>query len=656
MKSKISAVFIICGLILFCSGAMLGQQDRYNDSLKTLLKKTTKDSAKAELLNKLCFGLSYINLDQAFDYGKQAIILSEKIAYKKEQCMAYNNMGIVYDQKGEGDSALLYYNKCLDMSKKIKNIYLEASALSNLGYIYWSQGNYDKALDQSLKALAIIDTGRNYSATAGTIEHIAMIYYDLKDYKNSIKHHRQAIAIYKIAKDESNIAMAYCNMALNYVGPDKDSMIYFLKKGEVIFQKEQNHWALGHVYNNLGGIYIETKKPDPALAYLFKARNEHAIVGDDRGMCATQVSLGMSWLMKDKPAIAKNHLDTAISMATKMEMNEELSKAYRNYALMYSRLGILDSVTKYLDLEDEIKDSIFSGEKTKTIAEMQTRYDTEKKDLEISKQKIELVAQENAKKRRETLIFALVGLVLLIIVLGYFIYSRNKIKQKAKMDKELANQRDIRSKAVIEAEEKERRRIAQDLHDGVGQILSAAKLNLSGLEDKLKLEKPEQSLLLSNALELVNDSVKEVRSVSHNMMPNTLIKLGLASAVREFITKIASVPNLRIDLQIVGMEERLENTVETVLYRVIQEVVANIIKHAKANEISMQLIRHDNELTIMIEDNGVGFDKTNITKFEGIGLKNIISRIEFLNGNVDFDSTPGQGTTVVIEIPIVPTS
>ncbi len=224
------------------------------------------------------------------------------------------------------------------------------------------------------------------------------------------------------------------------------------------------------------------------------------------------------------------------------------------------------------------------------------------------------------------------------------------------MDKELANQRDIRSKAVIEAEEKERRRIAQDLHDGVGQILSAAKLNLSGLEDKLKLENPEQSLLLSNALELVNDSVKEVRSVSHNMMPNTLIKLGLASAVREFITKIASVPNLRIDLQIVGMEERLENTVETVLYRVIQEVVANIIKHAKANEISMQLIRHDNELTIMIEDNGVGFDKNNITKFEGIGLKNIISRIEFLNGNVDFDSTPGQGTTVVIEIPIVPTS
>jgi signal transduction histidine kinase len=89
-----------------------------------------------------------------------------------------------------------------------------------------------------------------------------------------------------------------------------------------------------------------------------------------------------------------------------------------------------------------------------------------------------------------------------------------------------------------------------------------------------------------------------------------------------------------------------------VLYRVIQEAVSNVIKHAKANEISMQLVRHDNELTIVVEDNGVGFDKKKINQFEGIGLKNIISRVEFLNGRVDFDSTPGRGTTVVIDVPV----
>ena len=140
--------------------------------------------------------------------------------------------------------------------------------------------------------------------------------------------------------------------------------------------------------------------------------------------------------------------------------------------------------------------------------------------------------------------------------------------------------------------------------------------------------------------------------MSHNMMPNTLIKLGLASAIKEFITKIGNVPNLKIDLEIVGLDQRLEENTETTLYRAIQEIVTNIIKHSKANKISIQLIRHDNELSVLIEDNGIGFDTSKINEFEGIGLKNIISRVEFVNGTVNFDSTPGKGTTVVIDVPL----
>ena len=161
-----------------------------------------------------------------------------------------------------------------------------------------------------------------------------------------------------------------------------------------------------------------------------------------------------------------------------------------------------------------------------------------------------------------------------------------------------------------------------------------------------------QQIIFKNAMGLVDDSVKEVRSVSHNMMPNTLLKLGLASAVKEFITKIQGMPNLKVNLEIVGMDNRMEQEKETVLYRVIQEVVANIIKHAKASELTLQLIRHESELSIVIEDNGVGFDTSNLNSFTGIGLKNIISRVEFVNGAVHFDSTPGKGTSVIIEIPL----
>ena len=175
---------------------------------------------------------------------------------------------------------------------------------------------------------------------------------------------------------------------------------------------------------------------------------------------------------------------------------------------------------------------------------------------------------------------------------------------------------------------------------------------LSNLESKLKLDNDEQKLAMQNALSLMDDSVKEVRAVSHNMMPNTLIKLGLASAVREFITKLGNSPSLKVDLEIIGLDKRLDNQTETVLYRIIQEIVNNIIKHAKASQISMQLIKHDTELNIMIEDNGVGFDSTKINEFNGIGLKGIQTRVEFLNGNVHFDSMVGRGTTVIIDVPL----
>jgi two-component system NarL family sensor kinase len=244
-------------------------------------------------------------------------------------------------------------------------------------------------------------------------------------------------------------------------------------------------------------------------------------------------------------------------------------------------------------------------------------------------------------------------LSILLGITGFLFYRKKQIEQQAKLDSEIAHQKEIRTKAILEAEEKERRRIAQDLHDGVGQLLSAAKLNLSNLDSKIATQTEEQKLAMQNALSLVDDSVKEVRAVSHNMMPNTLIKLGLASAVREFITKLGNAPTLKVDLEIVGLDTRLDNQIETVLYRVIQEIVNNIIKHAKASQISMQLIRHDTELNIMIEDNGVGFDTNQLDNFEGIGLKGIQTRIEFLNGSVHFDSSIGRGTTVIIDIPLI---
>lgn len=329
-----------------------------------------------------------------------------------------------------------------------------------------------------------------------------------------------------------------------------------------------------------------------------------------------------------------------------------LKQAYGKLAEAYELKKDYPSSLKYYQLYASYKDSIYNEENAKQMAEMQTKYDVDKKDLELAKNKAELEAQEKQAFIKNIIIISVVLLLILLSGLGILFYRKKQIEQQAKLDAEIANQKEIRTKAILDAEEKERRRIAQDLHDGVGQLLSAAKLNLSNLDSKLIAQTEEQKAAMQNALNLVDDSVKEVRLVSHNMMPNTLIKLGLGSAVREFITKLGNAPNLKIDLEIVGLDTRLENQVETVLYRVIQEIINNIIKHAKASHISMQLIRHETEMNVMIEDNGIGFDTSRLENFEGIGLKGIQTRIEFLNGSVHFDSSIGRGTTVIIDIPL----
>jgi signal transduction histidine kinase len=161
----------------------------------------------------------------------------------------------------------------------------------------------------------------------------------------------------------------------------------------------------------------------------------------------------------------------------------------------------------------------------------------------------------------------------------------------------------------------------------------------------LNLKTGEQKLAFENIIQLVDDSCKEVRSVSHNMMPNALLKNNLEAAIREFIYKLDQQV-LKVHLYAQGLDERLDSNIETILYRIIQECVNNVIKHSGANTLDITIIKEPGEITATIEDNGKGFDTTDKEKFEGIGLKNMRTRVDYLKGTIDFDSSPGNGTVV----------
>jgi two-component system, NarL family, sensor kinase len=306
-------------------------------------------------------------------------------------------------------------------------------------------------------------------------------------------------------------------------------------------------------------------------------------------------------------------------------------------------MGKYKEAFQYYTWHTQLKDSIFNAQKNRQIEEISTIYETTKREKQIQEQK-------NIIRKRNQLLFGTIGLLLMLTVIAYLIYNRYKWKQQAKLQTEILKQQELAAKSIIEAEEKERSRIAKDLHDGVGQMMSAARMNLSSFSNSLQLQNNDQQQSLSNIITLVDESCKEVRAVSHSMMPQVLLKKGLPEAVEELVSKI-NTDVLKINLHSEGFEQRPDGNIETILYRVIQECVNNTLKHASAKHMDISLIKETESISISMEDDGKGFEWNETSADEGMGLKNIRSRVRFLKGEVDFDTTPGKGTSIVIYVP-----
>ncbi|MBL4715654.1 MAG: sensor histidine kinase [Bacteroidia bacterium] len=240
------------------------------------------------------------------------------------------------------------------------------------------------------------------------------------------------------------------------------------------------------------------------------------------------------------------------------------------------------------------------------------------------------------------------SLSLMLTLGGIFVFFKLRMQ---KLEEE-SNRKTEMISAMVHAQETERKRIAVDLHDGVGNLLSSIKMNLSALEtEKEKLQNDKQKVY-ENAVALIDDACKDLRAISHNMMPGSLVELGLIHALEEQFDKVSAAGEFKINFKITGFKDRLAETVEVVLYRVIQEIFNNILKHADATKVNVLMVKKKSEIKIDVIDNGNGFDMSKNKTKNGIGLSNIESRVGYLNGTVEFESRKNEGTRVLVQIPI----
>jgi len=344
------------------------------------------------------------------------------------------------------------------------------------------------------------------------------------------------------------------------------------------------------------------------------------------------------FLLLNKTDASINILDSTLK---KLENNQQKQQALQ---LMSNAWNVKGNQLKSLQYHNEmllLKDSLSTVQNTTTIQALKNNYEEEKQAKELAIQKAKVTKQQS-------IILSVTILSTLIIT---FLIVLNKRKQnllKTKMQAAFLEHKNMAASAILDAEERERKRIASDLHDGIGQMMSAVKMNLSGIASKTNLFNEQEKILLDKTIALVDESCKEVRIISHNLMPNALLKSGLSSAIKTFLDKIDH-KKLKVNLHTDGLEERLNDNTEIILYRAIQEIVNNVIKHSKANQLVISLIKDNDGISCTIEDNGIGFEMSQTQN--GIGLKNIKNRISYLNGTVEWDSAKDKGTLVAIHIP-----
>lgn len=542
------------------------------------------------------------------------------------------------------DSAIVEGDKALQLARKNTDSTSVAELKRHIGVANYFKGRYDIAAKNYHESIAILERKKDKKRLAPVYNELAKLYRKTKDLDRALENYNKASSIYTELRDTSGISMILNESGVVY--EYKDDFKEAIKRYTASLKLAEaagDSLSVSYSLSNIAGVYVIEKKYDLAESNLLRALNIRQILKDSFAMALTFSDLGVAMNAKGDYPKAIKYLTLSNRVAERLKYPELQSNNYNELASVAQKQGDFQRAFDFFTKRTALRDSLMGLEKTKQIEELNTKYETARKEQQILQQKNRL--------RLQTFLFmGIGGLILLSVLLAHSQYKRFRLRKESQLQTEIMRQQEIAVKAVIEAEENERQRIAKDLHDGVGQMMSAAKMNLSAFESGIQFKSREQKESLEKIIRLVDESCKEVRTVSHILMPNALLKNNLGIAIRDFVDKLSS-KTLQAHVTTVGLDERMDSNIETVLYRIIQECVHNAVKHAGATTLDISLIRDKDGISGTIEDNGKGFDISDTENSDGIGLKNIITRIEYLKGTVDFDSAPGRGTVIALHVP-----
>ncbi|MBS1610352.1 MAG: tetratricopeptide repeat protein [Bacteroidetes bacterium] len=636
-------------------------QNRELDSIRAEIDKhPARDTTRFRLIRNYTMEAVNNNTSLIQPYVNEMISISKEKGYLRGLQIAYSTQETYFADRGDFPKAFLYADSAFtafegDTSKAA--IIEKAFLHHNVGIDNFKIGNYEASINHYMQAAEILETKKPASLPF-VYEGIAEVYDKLLQDDKSVEYDKKAIASAEKYGTPIIIAGRYLNYITRLINRKQFKEAESLLNKVEPITKQNNKPIQSFLFYECKGQILQGKKQfNEAIAYLNQA-NAYAHINDDiyqqLAILNTLANCHIDAGQLDK---ARLYLDTLLNKSASHEMKTYRLDAYTLFAKWYENKLDYKSANEYLNKKLELSDTIMSDEMKEKVTMMETRYKVAGKDREIEGLITEKKIQALQIRQRNTLNYLLIGsliALLIISMLGYRNYQSRQKLQQAKIAELETEKQLTATEAVLKGEEQERTRLAKDLHDGLGGMLSGIKFSLSNMKENLIMT-PDNAQAFERSIDMLDSSIKEMRRVAHNMMPEILLKYGLDTALKEFCNEINRSNATQITYQSIGMDgAHIPQTTAINIYRVAQELVNNAMKHAVAENILVQLHLSDQEklLTLTVEDDGKGFDTTLLQQPTGMGWQSIQNRVEFLKGKTDIQSSPNSGTSVMIEIAI----
>ncbi len=409
--------------------------------------------------------------------------------------------------------------------------------------------------------------------------------------------------------------------------------------------------GLGYVHSNLSWAAMELGDNTEALEQIRLAYRFRRATGETDAIAMNINNIGEVYQTMGNCDSAIPYYEEAIALARQIGFQDLRRHAIERLSMCAQEAGDWEAAFGYLQQSDALEDSLFTSEQQQAVARMEAEYDAALREQRIAIQALEI---EKQRSRNRNQLVAAIGLVALLLAIGGWTWQRNRARAQRRMQEAELRFQEERMRHSIEVQEAERKRIARDLHDGIGQRLGGLKLSWSRLTERLQRVLPEEQQDMRRLTRVLDETAHEVRALSHQMMPRALSAVGLSAALNDLVDQQFRNSGIAVRMEEHGASGRFDERVEIALYRMAQEMLGNILKHAGATQVDLQLMRSGKRLILVVEDNGRGFDPNRLRAGAGHGLANLHSRAAAVGGDVVFESSPGNGTVITVRVPLDP--